>query len=162
MKIKHTINGDMILSNRSWGWFVLLVLLLLANIIAGGHAMATTRISSWGPNIYIQLPLLAILGFFLGRAFTRKSEFYFDSKNKTVHYLVQSLWSEDKGIIQISNINGVVIQQRGTSDSGDPLKRLVINCKNKEIPFSVTYTNVNNFEKDKKVIDEWLKINNVA
>jgi len=162
MKVKHTENGDLILSHKSWFWFVLLIGLLLVNFIGGGYAMATNPISSWGPNIYIQLPLLAVLGFILGRAFTRKSEFNFDSKNGTLSYFMQSMWSEEKGVIDTSDILEIIIQEGGTSDSGAPMERLAINCQNKTIPMSVTYTNAMNFEFIKKEIDEWLRINGSA
>ncbi|GLS25141.1 hypothetical protein [Marinibactrum halimedae] len=159
MRVKHIKNGDLSLSNKSWFFLCLLICLLLVNFIAGGHYMLTHPVSSWGPGIYIQLPLLAVLGFFLGRAFTRKSEFYFDHKNKTVSYSVQSMWNEDKGVLDIAQILEVIIQEGGTTDGGDSLERLAIRCRNKTIPMSATYTNTMNFKSIKEEIDEWLHEN---
>jgi len=124
--------------------------------------MATKPMSSWGPNIYIQLPLLAILGFLLWRAFTRKSEFYFDGENKTVSYFVQSLWAEDKGVVNISDVIEIVIQGGGAGDSGAPLQRLALVCRHKEIPMSPTYTNVIDFEYIKQEIESWLQKNTAS
>ena len=162
MKITHTEKGDMILSNKSWFWFVLLMCLLLVNFIVGGYVMMTKPISSWEANIYIQLPFLAVLGFLLGRAFTRKSEFHFDAESKTINYFVQSLWSESKGTIYISDIREIAVQEGGSTDSGDPLERIVIVCEDQKIPMSVTYTNAIDFGKIKNEINLWLSKNAVA
>ncbi len=162
MKITHTEKGDLIISNRSWFWFVLLICLLLGNFIVGGYVMMTKPISSWGANIYIQLPFLAVLGFFLGRTFTRKSEFHFDSENMTINYFVQSLWSENKGTIHISDIREIAIQEGGSTDSDGPLERIVIVCEEKKIPMSVTYTNAIDFDRIKNEINLWLSKNAVS
>ncbi len=156
MKIDHIENGDMVVSHKSWFWLVVLLNLLLVNFAAGGYVMATNPISSWWPNIYIQLPILAVLGFLLGRAFTRKSEFYFDRKTNTVNYVVQSFWAEEAGAVSISDIVEVITQEGGTNDSGSPLERLAIVCKRKKIPMSLTYTNTVDFDSIKNEIDKWL------
>ena len=103
-----------------------------------------------------------MLGFFLGRTFTRKSEFHFDSENKTINYFVQSLWSENKGTVRISDIREIAIQEGGSADNGGSLERIVIVCEEQKIPMSVTYTNAIDFERIKNEINLWLSKNAIT
>ncbi len=162
MKLRHTVTGDLIVSHNPKLWLIVSLCLLLLNFITGGYRMATSPIHDWGAEIYIQLPLLLLVGVPLVYAFTRKSSFHFDSRTKEINYALQSFWSEEKGAIPITKNIEIVIQEGGSADASIHSKRLALVCEDKQLPMCLTYTNSIDFENVKKEIDEWLQKNSIA
>jgi len=153
LKIEYLADGDIVVSKGCSPILVVFGISIFLLLSKDAFIWLFTAQQIHGSR-FLALLMIALTILLFYRVFSLRSRFYFSSTEKKLCYKVEHIFSNKRGSIPIDLIEQAFVEADDDSNS-----RIVIKCKNKNIPMSATVESLGKNDSTVMEINAWLEKN---